>query len=375
MPTPGATPEFLATLEGLGSSVIPSDLPDKLIIENYTRDPWAWKPNPSVWQSFQTKSVDGRNKLPGFLKYLKDRTKSAFGRFADKESIVVISYIQKVAPSGSPPQLECRLAWDLSSVPGCPMKPPPPKPIPAAVLANVQKPPAKKIPPKHNVRQRKGGGLLGNLVASANRTVAAVQKDKAKPKADTVADGSSSGASNKKSAQQVMAEFRQKMSEKMLDFDISSEGVLRVSINPSEYHKDLATLADKAKITMEILKYMVYESVEEVNEDWIAHKEPSEFMDEATIAVYKEGEAPAEVLEEVNKGELPDEIRGQQRAMQAEQQKQAEMKEKSMAQKKARQALAERAADDDDTEVLNQNKRDRRTVAEYQEEQKRARTD
>jgi len=173
-----------------------------------------------------------------------------------------------------------------------------------------------------------------------------------------------------------MAEFRQSMEEKMLDFDIASEPVLKVDINLAAQQRDLASNEDKAKITMEILKYMVYESVEEVNENWVAYKEPSEFMDEVTIAVYKEGEAPPEVLEELNRGELPDEIRGQQRQLQAEQQKQAEMREKSKEMELQRKALAERAVDEDaDTEVLNQNKRDRRTIEEIQQEAaKRARS-
>ena len=150
----------------------------------------------------------------------------------------------------------------------------------------------------------------------------------------------------------------------MLDFDIhDSETVLKVELSLSQYTKDLATLDDKAKITMEILKYMVYEQAEEVNEAWIAYKEPSEFMDEVTIAVYKEGEAPPEVLEEINKGELPDGVRGQERALQQERQKQADMKEQKRKQELQRKALKERAEEDgDETEALNQNKRDRRTI-------------
>ena len=107
---------------------------------------------------------------------------------------------------------------------------------------------------------------------------------------------------------------------------------------------------------------------------YVPKKEPSEFMDEVTIAVYKEGEAPPEVLEEINKGELPDEIRGQQRAMQAEQQKQAEMREKSKEKELQRKALQGRAAEEGDAELLNQNKRDRRTIEEIQQDAaKRAR--
>ena len=369
MPTPGAKPEFLATVEGTDKTPLDSSLPDKIVLENYTRDPWAWKPNPSVWQIFQVKSVDGRNKLPGFLKYLKDRQKSAFGRFAEKESILVISYIQKAEVL-----MECRMAWDISTIPGCPMKPPPPKPV-QQVVAEANKVAAAKPPPAANKDKpkRKGAGLLGNLVASQKRTNVHVQTASKAKKEEAEAgqgqageDGSGGAAEGKRSAQQVMAEFRQKMEEKMLDFDISPDPVMKVQVNLAEQQKDLATLEDKAKITMEILKYIVYEQCEEVNEEWIAYKEPSEFMDEITIAIYKEGQAPPEVLEDMNKGELPDEVRGQQQALQAERQKQMEMKERSKEMELQRKALQERAAEEDGHEALNQNKRDRRTIEEIQ---------
>jgi hypothetical protein len=382
IPTPGSKPEFLTTVEGIAKTPLDSSLPDKLVLENYTRDPWAWKPNSSVWQSFQVKSVDGRNKLPGFLKYLKDRQKSAYGRFADKESIWVISYIQKPNKDSNEVIMECRLAWDLSTIPGCPMKPPPSK------AAHFQAPPAAVPPapaqPKQNINKpkRKGGGLLGNLVASQKRTNAHVQVASSKlPQEQAAATAAAAAGEDdgggKKTAQQVMAEFRQSMEEKMLDFDISSDPVLKVQVSLAQQQKDLATLEDKAKITMEILKYIVYEQAEEVNEEWIAYKEPSEFMDEITIAVYKEGEAPPEVLEDINKGDLPDEVRGQQRALQQEQQKQMEMKDRAKELQLQRKALQEKAEDDDEQQVLNQNKRDRRTIEEIQrdrdQEAKRAR--
>ena len=136
IPTPGAKPEFLATLEGANSnnatnnnnnkyqpsSSLDSSLPEKIVLENYTRDAWAWKPNPSIWQSVAVQAVDGRNKLPGFLKYLKERQKSAYGRFADKEAIWVISYIQKsstttTTSSSNYPTMECRFSWDVSTIP------------------------------------------------------------------------------------------------------------------------------------------------------------------------------------------------------------------------------------------------------------------
>ena len=123
---------------------------------------------------------------------------------------------------------------------------------------------------------------------------------------------------------------------------------------------------------MEILKFVVYEQAEEVNEEWIAHKEPSEFMDEAVIAIYKEGEAPPEVLEEINKGELPDEVRGQQRALSEQLSKQQQQKASKNDVALQRQALARGNADDDeddDIAALNVVKRDRRTIEEIQREQ------
>jgi hypothetical protein len=263
------------------------------------------------------------------------------------------------------------MAWDISTIPGCPLKPPPPKPVHEVVAAAAAaKPPAPAPAANNNKPKRKGTGLLGNLVASQKRTNVHVQVA-SKPKkneTESASHGEDANGSGKKSAQQVMADFRQSMEQKMLDFDLSDEPMMKVKVNLAEQQRDLATMEDKAKITMEILKYIVYEQCEEVNEEWIAYKEPSEFMDEVTIALYKEGEAPPEVLEEINKGELPDEVRGQQQALQAGRQKQMETKERSKELEMQRRALQERAAEEDDNEALNQNKRDRRTIEEIQRE-------
>lgn len=175
-----------------------------------------------------------------------------------------------------------------------------------------------------------------------------------------------------KTAASVLAEFRNEMEQKMLDFDISAESELRVPLSLSRYTAGLAE-TDVPNVTMEVLKYMVYEAAEEVNEEWIAHKEPSEFMDEVTFVVYKEGCAPPEVLEEMNKAELPEEAKAQQRALQTERQRQV-----SAAERKRDQALesgAHSALDEDDgVAVLNANKRDRRTLEDYEREKKQSRT-
>ena len=131
MPTPGAKPEFLATVEGTSKTPLDSSLPDKIVLENYTRDPWAWKPNPSVWQSFQVTSVDGRNKLPGFVNYLKQRQKSAYGRFGST-GVWIVSYVQqqpqqaaagKNNPTGSQYLMDCRIGTDMQKIAHCSLKP------------------------------------------------------------------------------------------------------------------------------------------------------------------------------------------------------------------------------------------------------------
>jgi hypothetical protein len=119
---------------------------------------------------------------------------------------------------------------------------------------------------------------------------------------------------------------------------------------------------------MDILKYIVYEAAEEINEEWVAYKEPSEFMDEIIIIIYKEGAAPDHVLDDMHQAELPDEIRGQQRAIQEQRAKamqQAELKHK---QQLDQQILANNGGGDfdDDFEVLNTKKRDRRTIEDYE---------
>lgn len=135
-----------------------------------------------------------------------------------------------------------------------------------------------------------------------------------------------------------------------------------------KYHYSLsATTAlldaeQRAKVTMETLKFLVYEQVEEIGEDkWVAVKEPGDFMDEHTIAIYKEGCAPAEVLEEMNKGDLPDEIRGQAKALQQQRMKQVQKKDLAI-EKQNMQQLNKSVV----VETLNTKKRDRRTIEEIQ---------
>jgi hypothetical protein len=182
-----------------------------------------------------------------------------------------------------------------------------------------------------------------------------------------------------KTAGQVLADFRQEMEQEMLDFDISSEPCLKVKIDLAGKLR-LMTDDEKqtGKVTMEILKYIVYEQAEEVNEEWIAHREPSEFMDEVVITIYKEGEAPPEVLEDINKAELPDEVRGQQRAIQEQMQKAEQIKAQKLRVEQTRLAMQmkkgqQKDEEDEDFAALNTQKRDRRTIEDFEREAKRRR--
>mmetsp|Transcript_21559 Transcript_21559/g.37903 ORF Transcript_21559/g.37903 Transcript_21559/m.37903 type:complete len:154 (+) Transcript_21559:1-462(+) len=149
---------------------------------------------------------------------------------------------------------------------------------------------------------------------------------------------------------------------------------MKVHVRLSDQTKKVLE-SDKDKVTMEVLKYIVYEQAEEVNDEWIAYKEPSEFMDEVTIAIYKDpDEAPPEVLEEINSAELPEEVKAQQR-MEQEKRRQQEMKALREQERLQKEALKHMASDgtggEDDLAVLNTQKRDRRTIEDYQREAKR----
>jgi hypothetical protein len=225
-----------------------------------------------------------------------------------------------------------------------------------------------------------GGGLLGRLVAAQKRTNENVAKSLARPSGggpssqrQPPAGGAGAAATATvaghllRTAQEVLQDFREQCQKTMLNFDLAEEETtLRVPIVMNDHTAGL-TESEAAQVTMEILKYMIYEAAEEVNEEWIAHKEPSEFIDDVVIVVYKEGAAPPEVLEEINKGELPMEVIGQQKALQDERAKQAAQagaRQKMQMEHRAHHGIEA----DDDLEVLNTNKRDRRTVVDFERE-------
>ncbi|GKY98360.1 hypothetical protein MPSEU_000793600 [Mayamaea pseudoterrestris] len=377
VPEPGKKPEFLATVIPIDPAPIAlkqwQTLPSKIVLEAYTRDAWAWKPN-SKLQAMSVKSTDGRNKLPGFVGYLKQRQKSAYGRFPTR-GVLIVSYIQS---SKETDRMDCTITMDFADLPNCELKP-----MPAA--AQQQQQAAAIRPSLATATVGKKTGLLGKLVSGAQRTqqsMLATAKSNVQPiptasindnqvtNSDTAIAASNASEALTRTAQQVLAEFRESMQQRMLDFELAPDECTRIELSLPEY---IAGLNDdeKPRVTMDVLKYMVYEAAEEVDEEWIAYKEPSEFMDECVITVYKEGAAPPEVLEETNRAELPEEVRGQERAIAQERQRQLERQQMQQQKFTQNQAHKQHISDEaDELEALNTHKRDRRTIEDYERERR-----
>jgi len=405
-----------------------------LVLEGYTRDGWAWKPSPQGFVGVRVRSTDGRKKLPGFLNYLSGRQKCAYGRLRRRSDdsgnaggnaggVVVVSYIQsnKKDPDG----MDIRICFDTSKLKDYPLKPLQQQAHPVQQQQQrpqqqqqqqqqERRPPPQQqrqtsAPPASAATKKKGGGLLGALVGAQQRTNKHMEETrKAKqaavaaaasaaegasgegaaptPPADSTGSGAADGAAASaevalsalpatalRTSQQVFSEFREVMHTKMLDFDVDeNQEKMEIVVSLSDHTAGLS-LEDKSKVTMDVLKYMVYEAAEEVNEEWVAYKEPSEFMDEAVFTIYKEGAAPDDVLEEMNMGELPEEVRAEQRAMAQERARaaqQAESRQQKQVQQEAHKAFDE--DDEEDLEALNTNKRDRRTIEDYERERREA---
>ena len=400
-PSPGAKPDFLATVTPLNPSKGDEDLlPFEIVLDGYSREKWAMEipskndKNELGWKTVYLESVDGRGKLPGFLKYLKDRKKAAFGRFdtdADPSTEDTTKAIFVVPPDQPNPPANtsskdvmfCRLLLDSNKLRKKSHRPaqqqqqqeqsahlkhaaskPPPNNMSNNKKANPPTQPKKTSTSKP---AKTKNGFLGNLFAAHKKTeqhLAAVPKSSVIKSSTTSSSSDGNGLTGGNTSAATIAKFRQDMEQKLLDFQRdATSNIIKISICIASITKDLS-IEQKGNVTMDILKYIVYEQAEEIGEDkWVAAKEPSEFMDEAMIAVYKEGHAPADVLEDLMKGDLPDEIRGQQRAMREQSMK--VMLKKEEKEDKLRQQEAMKNVSSDMAE-LNRNKRDRRTIAEIQ---------
>jgi len=411
VPTPGAKPEFLAAIEPIQNYSNSSHIWQSIVrhnkvvvLEGYTREPWALDTTATKWSSLQVKSVDGRNKLPGFVEYLRERQKTCFGRFImntnafdDGKGLTTFVWVISHKQTSSS-QLSCRVA-PIHTIPKCPLRPKSSTTFPTTLSGRKHvvagKDPAVAIKLSTNKPKKKGFGLLGNLVGAQRRTnhqvvtastttattqrltAAASRDNKNANKLGEIAeniDGQNDSLSLVTYGQ-ILANFRHEMEQKMLDFDIAPDVIFKITVKLSDHTKKVQE-SDKGRISMEVLKYIVYEQAEEVNEEWIAHKEPSEFTDEITVAIYKDAEsAPPEVLEEINQAEIPEEMKVQQNIAE-QKRRQQEANASRIQEALQRQALRKMAAGGDDQggaeegglSVLNTSKRDLRTIEEIQRE-------
>lgn len=380
---PKAKPDFLATVEPLKQP--PFNLPFQVLLDGYTREPWSSGQNnidTKEWQSCYLVSTDGRNRLPGFMQYLQGRRKAALAKFkaadASKKAVLVIPYDGPPIPTEGLPQgvdksqvIFAKYLRDENILLGKGDDDAQKKKQQQMLQQQQQQKlieekkrqsqsQQKAILPQCASSSNKTGGLLGNLLGKQRRTDTHLDIVRAsKTSNDITAFDPTTGAAG------CINSFRNKVSADLEKFKADPTTVTtKISISLGSLIKTVPT-DERDKVTMEVLKFAAYEMVEEVGMDrWIAAKEPTDFMDECVINVYKEGHCPEDVLEDLNKGELPDEIRGQTRHIVESQSKAIERKGKKQDEELVKQSIA----GEDNVVVLNTNKRDRRTLEQIQKD-------
>lgn len=395
-----AKKDFLATTEPLNSLEQNNELPLEIIIDRYTRDPWSRLSSSSEnWQGLWLKSVDKRGRIPGFIKFLKGRAKAAFGKFdsppdevtgEDRRGLFLVPYEQPPYPSketlangdivNDSDLIFVKYCFDERDV--VIVEATQPK-VPNTQITTKVHP---MIPSKNqnlpttyqdvSVKSRRGGRLLETMLEAqerTNRNLDAVPKKSTNNASSMPISNIYNGFPNPGgqssetpvffTSNQVICHFRSKVEKKLLAFASSSETATEILINHAEEIRTLQSLEEKEKVSMEVLKYIVFEQSDDIGEDeWVASKQPSEFMDEATIAIYKAGFAPKEVIEDLYKAEMPDEAKQQQRAMREELNREMKKKEKLNEEINLKKAFEQ----NHEVKRLNNVKRDRRSIEEIQ---------
>lgn len=398
---PGAIKrDFLATTESLTTIFDQNDdhLPHEVVFDNYSRDTWARLSDKSNgWENMWLKSIDKKGRIPGLLSFLKSRKKAAFGNFIspqpdevtgeDRKGLILVPYEQPPYPSKDVLMKEnvsqvgdlifvkyCLNASDILMPKGSMETKGKSNPV-SNDVSNRQVRPINGAKKNKVLVANKSSGLLGSILGTQERTnrnlEAVPQQRKRKNSQVGIMENNNSRENQSQdfgtrvfaTSNQVINNFRTKIEKKMQSFASSPSTETKIPISIAEEIKSLESTDEKLKVTMEILKYVVYEQVEEIGEDrWVADKEPSEFVDEAIIAVYKAGYAPQEVLEELNRGEMPDEAKQQQRAMR-EALNRVELKKVKMVEEENLKKATDQTKE---VKRLNNVKRDRRSIEEIQ---------
>mmetsp|Transcript_4035 Transcript_4035/g.9125 ORF Transcript_4035/g.9125 Transcript_4035/m.9125 type:complete len:430 (-) Transcript_4035:1145-2434(-) len=402
---PKAKPEFLATVEPTIPRQLPFSLPFELVLDGYTREPWSsGKTNQNngdqqqqnhEWQTGYLVSTDGRNRLSGFMQYLQGRKKAAVAKFeasdalpsssttpsgkailvvpydpppipseelpdgVDKSQLMFVKYLRdenilkRDDPNAKKLQQQKMLQQQQKL-----MQEKQKQHQQQQIMQQKKQQSQKKIPSQPAPSSNRRGGLLGNLLGAQRRTENHLDMVRGSKSTNDEAFDPTTGAAG------CINAFRDKISAEFEKFKSDSTTfTTKISISLGAMVKSVP-IDEREKVTMDVFKFTVYEQVEEVGMDqWIAAKEPSEFMDECVINVYKEGHCPEDVLEDVNKGELPDEIKGQARHLVEAQSKAIQRKGKKKDEQMEKQA---NMGEDNGMVGLNTNKRDRRTLEQIQ---------
>ena len=395
-PAPKApNPDFLATARYHQDPPLSQaeDLPFEITLDSYTREPWSHtKPQSShlgqavEWHGRWLKAIDDKRRLPGFLSFLKGRKKAAYGQYDSPHpdestgetpmALFLVPFDQPSLPSdvgNLSSEGRDRFIYIKYCLDSKPLFAKPKMPVQQQKLMRQAQPKKGRVEqPPHQKPLSLGSGLLGKLVGAqhqTNRHLDSVpsQREKNEIDASATCDRDNGSGSGSITSGMAISKFRSKVEDILLKFQRNAaQSEIKVPISLAEQVRNVQS-TDKANINMDVLKYIVYEQVEEIGQDvWIATKEASEFMDEANIAVYKSADvAPPEVLEDLNKGELPDEVRQQQRFMREAMAKEEKKRAKLKDEENLRNATK---GDTDEIETLNTKKRDRRTIEEIQRE-------
>ena len=396
-PSPGVKPEFLATVEPLSmkssSQQQQLSLPFEVVLDGYTREPWSSgmndnaKDNSISWKTAYLLSTDGRNRLPGFLKYLRDRKKACVAKFTDStastKAILVVPFDPPPIPLEQLPDgvdknqlIYVKYLADERVLKGKP----PTKDVEQQNHKEKQMQQQKKMQQMQQQQQKQqkqqqrkqavipqsmpskkgiGGGILGKLMGAQQRTDNHLDVVRTKRRNNDLAPDLTSGAAG------AITSFRERVATDLEKFKSdNSTFVTKVSISLAALVNEVP-IEERDKVTMDVFKYVVYEQVEELGMDrWVAAKEPTDFVDEAIIAVYKEGHVPADVWEDLNKADVPDEVKGLSRHIADTQSKTAQRKDK----RNSEVIMRQNAVGEDNVVVLNTNKRDRRTLEQIQKD-------
>lgn len=361
------THNFLATLQPLDSdNDTDEDLPFEVIIDRYSRDPWSLvkSPNEKIWKTCWFASIDDKKRLPGFLQFLKQRKKAAFGVFESPQPDEKTGNPLKavfLVPFEQPSHKDAS-GKDVIFVKYClderQTRPAPKPQMKAKTSAPIQNRPQARSTvsaPPINV----GKGLLGRMLQGSHRTNQHLDSVPAKKK-ETQSQDTGIVTSG-----QIINKFRDKVEDMLNDFGSNAEQTeTKIEINLAALTRELSSNEEKEKVTIKVLEFVVNEAVEDINPSWTPYKEKGEFLDEARIMIYKEGHVPADVQEDLNRGEVPDEVKQEQRAMREARNREEKKKLKMIEEQNMKKAASQKST----VSVLNTDKRDRRSIEEIQKD-------